>query len=112
MATPREHTIIDVCGHEVRVSNPGKVFFPERGLTKLDLVNYYLECEQAVVRHLRDRPTVLKRWVDGVAGKPFFQKRVPDTAPEWLQTRDRHVPERPARARAACQTTPRSWCGA
>jgi bifunctional non-homologous end joining protein LigD len=86
MATPREHTIIDVCGHEVRVSNPTKVFFPERGLTKLDLVNYYLECEQAVVRHLRDRPTVLKRWVDGVAGEPFFQKRLPDTAPEWLQS--------------------------
>ena len=55
-------------------------------LTKLDLVNYYVECEQAVVRGLRDRPTVMKRWVDGVEGKPFFQKRVPDSAPEWLQT--------------------------
>ncbi len=81
-----EHAIVEVCGHEVRVSNPGKVFFPERGLTKMDLVNYYLECEQAVVRHLRERPTVMKRWVDGVEGKPFFQKRVPDSAPEWLQT--------------------------
>jgi bifunctional non-homologous end joining protein LigD len=81
-----EHVVIDVCDREVRVSSPGKVFFPERGLTKLDLVNYYLECEQAVVRHLRERPTVMKRWVDGVAGKPFFQKRVPDSAPEWLQT--------------------------
>ena len=77
---------MEVCGHELRVSNPGKVFFPERGLTKLDLVNYYLECEQAVVRHLRERPTVMKRWVDGVEGEPFFQKRVPDSAPEWLQT--------------------------
>jgi bifunctional non-homologous end joining protein LigD len=78
--------VIDVCGHEVRVSNPGKPFFPEVGLTKIDLVNYYLECEHAVVRHLRERPTVMKRWVDGVAGEPFFQKRVPDGAPEWLQT--------------------------
>jgi DNA ligase D-like protein (predicted polymerase) len=77
---------IDVAGHEVRVSNPGKPFFPERGLTKLDLVNYYVECSDAVVRGLRDRPTVMKRWVDGVEGKPFFQKRVPDGAPEWLQT--------------------------
>ena len=81
-----EHTIVEVCGREVRVSNPGKVFFPERGITKLDLVNYYLECEQAVVLHLRERPTVMRRWVNGVEGEPFFQKRVPDSAPEWLQT--------------------------
>ncbi len=81
-----EHAIVEVAGHELRVSSPGKVFFPERGLTKLDLVNYYVECEQAVVRHLRERPTVMKRWVDGVQGEPFFQKRVPDSAPEWLQT--------------------------
>jgi DNA ligase D-like protein (predicted polymerase) len=85
-AKKAEHAIVEVCGHELRVSNPGKLFFPERGLTKMDLVNYYLDCEQAVVRHLRERPTVMKRWVDGVQGKPFFQKRVPDSAPEWLQT--------------------------
>jgi bifunctional non-homologous end joining protein LigD len=81
-----EHEIIEVAGQEVRVSNPGKPFFPAVGLTKIDLVRYYLECEQAVVRGLRDRPTVMKRWVDGVDGEPFFQKRVPDSAPEWLQT--------------------------
>jgi bifunctional non-homologous end joining protein LigD len=78
--------LIDICGRELRVSNPEKVFFPDVGVTKLDLVNYYVECEQAVVRHLRERPTVMKRWVDGVAGEPFFQKRVPDHAPDWLQT--------------------------
>lgn len=81
-----ERITIEACGRELQVSNPDKVFFPERGVTKLDLVNYYLECEQAVVRHLAERPSVLKRWVDGLAGKPFFQKRVPDGAPEWLQT--------------------------
>jgi bifunctional non-homologous end joining protein LigD len=81
-----ESVVLEAGGREVRLSNPGKVFFPEPGLTKLDLANYYLECQDAVVRGLRDRPTVLKRWVDGVAGKPFFQKRVPDSAPEWLQT--------------------------
>jgi bifunctional non-homologous end joining protein LigD len=86
MPSKKEHTIVEVCGQELRVSSPSKVFFPERGLTKLDLVNYYVECEQAVVRHLRERPTVMKRWVDGVEGEPFFQKRVPDSAPEWLQT--------------------------
>jgi bifunctional non-homologous end joining protein LigD len=85
-AEKAQPVVVEVCGREVRVSNPGKPFFPEVGLTKIDLVNYYLECEAAVVRHLRERPTVLKRWVDGVGGEPFFQKRVPDSAPEWLQT--------------------------
>lgn len=81
-----DHVILEVCGRSLRVSKPDKPFFPARGHTKLDLVNYYVECEQAVVRHLRERPTVLKRWVDGVEGKPFFQKRVPSGAPDWLQT--------------------------
>lgn len=81
-----EAVVIDVAGRELRVSSPSKPFFPERGLTKLDLVNYYVECADAVVRGLRDRPTVMKRWVDGVQGEPFFQKRVPDSAPDWLQT--------------------------
>ena len=85
-AAKAKHVTLDLCGHEVRVSNPDKPFFPEVGLTKMDLVSYYVECEQAVVRGLRERPTVMKRWVDGVAGEPFFQKRVPDGAPEWLQT--------------------------
>ena len=78
--------VLELAGRELRVSNPEKPFFPDVGVTKLDLVNYYVECEQAVVRGLRERPTVMKRWVDGVAGEPFFQKRVPDGAPEWLQT--------------------------
>jgi bifunctional non-homologous end joining protein LigD len=81
-----EHVILEVCGHSVRVSKPEKVFFPAHGHTKLDLVNYYMECEQAVLLGLRERPTVLKRWVDGVEGEPFFQKRVPQGAPDWLQT--------------------------
>ena len=85
-AKKAEPATIEVCGRELRVSNPQKLFFPQPKLTKLDLVNYYVECEEAVVRGLRDRPTVMKRWVDGVEGKPFFQKRVPDSAPEWLQT--------------------------
>jgi bifunctional non-homologous end joining protein LigD len=85
-AEKAQPVILELCGHEVRVSNPGKPFFPDAGLTKIDLVNYYVECEAAVVRHLRERPTVLKRWVDGVGGEPFFQKRVPDSAPDWLQT--------------------------
>src|SRR3984957_9458954 len=81
-----EHTIIEVAGQQVQLSNPDKVFFPELGITKLDLVNYYLELAGPVVNHLRDRPTTLKRFVDGAAKRPFFQKRVPDSAPPWLQT--------------------------
>jgi DNA ligase D-like protein (predicted polymerase) len=77
---------IEVCGQSVSLSNPQKVFFGQAGVTKLDLLNYYLGCEEAVVRHLRERPTVLKRWVNGIEGEPFFQKRVPDGAPDWLQT--------------------------
>jgi DNA ligase D len=85
-ARQAEHVIVEACGREIRVSNPSKLYFPDAGLSKLDLVNYYLECQQAVVNQLRERPTVMKRWVDGVSGKPFFQKRVPDGAPDWLQT--------------------------
>jgi DNA ligase D-like protein (predicted polymerase) len=86
VASKSERITIEVGGRSLSLSNPGKVFFPERKLTKLDLMNYYLACEQAVVFHLRERPTVLKRWVNGIAGEPFFQKRVPDSAPDWLQT--------------------------
>jgi DNA ligase D len=86
MASSKDAALVSVCGQEVRVSSPGKVYFPERGITKMDLVQYYLDCQEAAVRHLRERPTVMKRWVDGVEGEPFFQKRVPDSAPDWLQT--------------------------
>jgi bifunctional non-homologous end joining protein LigD len=85
-AAEKEYTMIEVAGRELRVSSPSKLYFPEARLTKLDLVDYYIACHEAVLVHLRERPTVMKRWVDGVQGKPFFQKRVPDHAPEWLQT--------------------------
>jgi len=81
-----EYATIQAGGREVRISNPQKVFFPERGITKLDLVNFYLELSGPLINQLRDRPTVLKRFVNGAAGAPFFQKRIPDSAPEWLQT--------------------------
>ena len=81
----KEHATLEVSGRELRLSSPSKVYFPGPGWTKLDVANYYIECEEAVVRHLRERPTVMKRWVDGIEGEPFFQKRVPATAPDWLQ---------------------------
>jgi DNA ligase D-like protein (predicted polymerase) len=98
MAAKDDHTIIEVAGQEVKLSNPGKVFFPERGTTKLDLVEYYLSVADAALGHLRDRPTSLKRYVNGVSERPFFQKRVPDSVPDWLQTTEVQFPSgRPAR---------------
>jgi DNA ligase D-like protein (predicted polymerase) len=87
-----DHATIEAAGIEVRISNPQKVFFAEAGVTKLDLVNFYLELAGPVVNHLRDRPTHLKRFPNGAAEPPFFQKRIPDSAPEWLQTTTVHFP--------------------
>ena len=63
--------------HEVRISNPGKLFFPERGLTKGDLVGYYVDLAECVLPHLRRRPFHMKRYPNGVDGEFFHQKRVP-----------------------------------
>jgi DNA ligase D-like protein (predicted polymerase) len=85
----KEETTVDAAGIEVRVTSPSRVYFPKAPggpITKLDLVGYYVECADAVVRGLRERPTVLKRFKDGVEGDFFFQKRVPEKRPEWLQT--------------------------
>ncbi|WP_309115814.1 non-homologous end-joining DNA ligase [Saccharothrix sp.] len=70
----------------VRVSNPDKVYFPARGVTKRQVVEYYLAVAEPLLRVLRDRPTTLKRYVDGVEGEAFYQKRLPKGAPEWVET--------------------------
>ncbi|MGO1048654.1 non-homologous end-joining DNA ligase [Crossiella sp. CA198] len=69
----------------VRVSSPDKVYFPERGITKRQVVEYYLAVAGPLMRVLGERPTTLKRFPDGVAGEPFYAKRVPKGAPEWVQ---------------------------
>jgi DNA ligase D len=84
LATP--HTEIEVDGRSVRISNPDKVFFTARGETKLDLVQYYLAVGPGALRGVRERPTVLKRYPNGAGGEFFYQKRVPDPLPEWMQT--------------------------
>jgi DNA ligase D-like protein (predicted polymerase) len=86
MAAKTEYTMLEVAGREVRLSNPGKVYFPKPGWTKLDLVEYYLTAADAVLVHLRERPTVMKRFVNGINEEPIWQKRVPKNLPEWLQT--------------------------
>src|SRR6266516_3232093 len=92
VATKGRYTTIEAAGHQVRLSNPDKVFFPEAGHTKLDLANYYLEAADAALVHLGERPTTLKRFVDGAGGDFFFQKRVPEKAPKWLETATVHFP--------------------
>jgi DNA ligase D len=82
----KEAIELEVAGRTVRLSSPSKIFFPELGLTKRDLAEYYVEVADAATNHLRERPTTMKRFVDGVEGEFFFQKRVPKGAPEWLQT--------------------------
>jgi DNA ligase D len=73
-------------GHEVPISNPGKVLFPEIGATKLDLVHYYEAVEAPLLRAMGGRPVLLQRFPHGAAGPSFFQKRVPEHHPEWLET--------------------------
>ncbi len=83
---------LEISGRTVRVTSPDKVFFPERGETKLDLVEYYLSVEGPFLRAVGGRPTLLQRFPDGVGAKSFFQKRVPEGAPEWLRTTTMSTP--------------------
>ena len=78
--------VVEAAGREVTVTNPGKVYFPETGHTKLDLVRYYLSVADGALRGVADRPMALKRFVNGAAGEAFFQKRAPDKRPEWIHT--------------------------
>jgi DNA ligase D len=78
--------VLELGGHQVRITSPGKVLFAERGETKLDLVRYYAALEEPLLRTMGGRPVLMQRFPQGASGKGFFQKRVPDNAPEWLQT--------------------------
>ena len=81
-----EYTTLEVAGREVRLSNPAKVYFPRPGWTKLDVVEYYLAVADAALVHLRERPGTMKRFVNGIMEEPIWQKRVPKTIPDWLET--------------------------
>lgn len=83
-ASPAE--VVDAAGRELAISSPDKVFFPERGETKLDLVRYYLTIAEPLLRAMGDRPVLMQRFPNGAGGSSFFQKRVPEGAPEWLTT--------------------------
>lgn len=86
--TPAE--ILDINGEEVRISSPDKVVFPEPGLTKLDLVRYYVAVADGALRGAGGRPMVLKRFPKGINEEPFFQKRVPENHPPYIDTTTLH----------------------
>jgi len=89
---PAAKTVVEAAGREVPVSNPDKVFFPRTGHTKIDLVRYYLAVADGAVRGVDRRPMALKRFVNGAEGEPFFQKRAPDSRPDWIETVELRFP--------------------
>ena len=95
--------ILEVAGREVAISNPGKVFFPRTGHTKLDLVRYYLSVADGALGGVTGRPMVLKRFVNGAEGEAFFQKRAPESRPGWIDTVELRFPS----GRTAVEVVPR-----
>ena len=81
-----EQIVLEAAGREVVITNPGKVFFPKAGYTKLDLAKYYLAVADGALRGVANRPMALKRYVNGADQEPFFQKRAPDKRPDWIDT--------------------------
>lgn len=76
---------LEVSGGEVAVSNPSKVYFPEAGITKLEVVQYYLAVAEGALRHAGGRPNVLVRYANGIHGEFFYQKRAPTSRPPWIE---------------------------
>jgi bifunctional non-homologous end joining protein LigD len=90
MANPK--TILELAGHQVAISNPGKVYFPRAGVTKLDMVRYYLAVAPGALGGVSHRPMALKRFVNGAENEPFFQKRAPEKRPDFVRTVELRFP--------------------
>ena len=87
MTNDDEAEVLSIDGREVRVTHPDKPYFSKQTkLSKLDLVRYYLSIAPGALAGIQDRPVVLKRFVDGAEGQPFYQKRAPANRPDWLRT--------------------------
>ncbi len=78
--------VLSIAGRDVTITNPGKIFFPGPGHTKLDLVRYYLAVAEPALRAVGGRPMALKRAPDGAGGEFFYQKRAPANRPDWIET--------------------------
>ena len=90
MAEPK--MVLELAGREVAISNPSKVFFPRAGVTKLDMVRYYLAVAPGALGGVGGRPMALKRFVNGAESEPFFQKRAPEKRPDWIGTVELRFP--------------------
>jgi bifunctional non-homologous end joining protein LigD len=86
VAMPKSIVRVAVGERELAVSNLDKVFFPDTGFTKGQLIDYYLKVAPVMLPHIQDRPLTLKRYPDGVDSKSFFEKHVPSHAPDWVRT--------------------------
>src|SRR6478672_4876571 len=87
MAKSDNAAVLAIDGREVRISNPGKPYFSrDVQLSKLEVVQYYLSISGGAIGGIRDRPIVLKRFVNGAEGEAFYQKRAPENRPDWLRT--------------------------
>src|SRR3954452_7309639 len=95
--------LISIAGHEIPISNPGKVLFPEAKYTKLDVVRYYLAVADGALRGAGGRPNMLVRYPNGIAGEHFYQKRAPESRPEWIEVVTLHFPS----GREADEVVPR-----
>jgi bifunctional non-homologous end joining protein LigD len=84
--------VVRAAGREIPITNPGKIFFPEAGLTKLDVVQYYLAVAEGALRGAGGRPNVLVRYADGIHGEFFYQKRAPEKRPEWIEAVELRFP--------------------
>src|SRR3954451_11322250 len=104
MATSSEHETLIVEGHEVAISNPRKVLFPQARHTKLDLVRYFLSVADGALRGAGGRPNMLVRYPNGIAGEFFYQKRAPQSRPDWVDVVSLQFPS----GRSAEEIVPRS----
>src|SRR5213592_3474252 len=86
MAKKAASEVLSINGRKVQVTNPDKLYFSQARITKLDLVRYYLSVAPGALAGIRDRPVVLKRFVNGAEGEAFYQKRAPTQRPDWLRT--------------------------
>ena len=97
---------LGVGGRTVRLSSPDRVYFPDTGATKRDLADYYLAVADGIVRALRERPCMMHRYPDGLAGEKVHQKQLPKGAPDWVETCPVYFPRYRRTVRELCVTEP------
>ena len=87
LLNPNEETQVkNICGHDLKFTNLSKVYWPEEGYTKCDMINFYYQIAEYIVPYLKDRPQSLNRFPNGINGKSFYQKNVKGKSPDWVRT--------------------------